>query len=237
MCPQAQVERGTAERRVTAASLRRISLFHEVPEEALAPLAAVSARQVLGHGDTLWRPDEAIEAVVALAKGGVGLHQPLSDGAEMAVALLDRRQVCGLEGLDAVFRPTTVARVLADGTVTYRLPRRDFVRFLRENPDVALRVVAVACRRTQDAYELVALPDARARVAYVLARLAAIAGERTVWATHEELAALTRVSREEVTRRVLPALKGQGLIAYEQRHRGISVLDSAGLRDLATRGM
>ena len=234
---QSTIQRGTTERRVTAASLQRIPLFHEVPEETLAPLAAASSRQVLAHGDLLWRPGETIEAVFALAKGGVCLHRPLDDGEEVAVALLGSGQVCGLAGLDVAFRPTTVARTLADGTVVYRIPRRDFVRFLRENQDIALRVVAVACRRTQDAYELFTLPDARARVAYVLARLAAIAGERTVWTTHEELAALTRVSREEVTRRVLPDLKGRGLIAYEQRHRGISVLDSAGLLDLARHRM
>jgi len=223
--------------RITAAALRRSPFFRDVPESALASLAAVSVRQDLDHGALLWQPGDAIETVLVLAAGVVRLYREGDNGEEVAVALLDRGQVCGLAGLDAAFAPTTAAQALVDETVVYRIPRRPFAAFLLANPAVVLRALDATCRRVRDAYDLCALPDMRARVAYVLARLATVNGERTVWATQEELATLAGVSREAITRCALPDLRGRGLIAYEGRHRGIHVLNSVGLLALSTHDM
>jgi CRP-like cAMP-binding protein len=226
---RAQVGQRTDGRKVTASALRRIPFFREAPEDVLTPLAAASVRQVLGRGDTLWQPDDAIEAVFALAMGVVRLYRHVENGEEVTVALLDPGQVCGLAGLDAAFAPTTVAQALFDETVVYHIARRPFAAFLLANPTVALRALTEACRRVQDAYDLLALPDARARLAYVLAHLATANGERTVWATHEELATWAHARRASLTADVLPDLRGRGLIAYARHRRGIHVLDRAGL--------
>jgi len=231
----AQVKQGTAERAVMAASLHRIPLFRETPEEVLAPLAARGSGQVLDHGDLLWRPDDAIDAVVALARGVVRLYRYLDDSEEVTVALLDAGQVCGLTDLSVAFVPTTVAQALSDETAVYRLPRQPFARFLLAHPALALRALVAAHERIRDGYDLRALPDAPARVAYVLAHLATASGERMVWATQEELAAWADCRREALSTEVLPDLRGQGLIAYERRRRGIRVLDRAGLLALEPR--
>jgi CRP/FNR family cyclic AMP-dependent transcriptional regulator len=234
---RAQLGQATYGRQVTASALRRIPLFREVPEGALASLAAVSVRQVLRHGDILWQPDDAIEAVFVLVTGSVRLYRTADNGQEITVALLDRGQVCGLTDLDAAFLPTTVAQSLTEETVVYRIPRRDFAAFLRANPAVALRALDAIGHRVRDAYELLALSAARARVAYVLAHLATANGERMVWLTHEELASLVGVGREAITRYVLPDLRGRGLIAYEGHRRGIHVVDSAQLVALPRHSM
>ncbi len=162
------------------------------------------------------------------------LYRYLDSGEEVTVALLDPGQVCGLAGLDAAFVPTTVAQALFDETVVYRIPRRPFAEFLLANPAVALHALAAACERVQDAYDLCTLPDARVRLAYVLAHLAPVSSERTVWATHEELAIRARTRRATLTGNVLPDLHGRALIAYERHQRGIRVLDRAGLLALPT---
>jgi len=231
------VEQGSDRRKVTATSLRRLPFFHEISEDSLAPLTAVGVRLVLGLGDTLWQPDDAIEAVFVLVVGVVRLYRSLDSGEELTVALLDRGQLCGLASLDATFVPTTVAQALFNETVVYRIPRRPFAEFLLANPASALRALAVACQRVQDAYDLLALPNARTRVAYVLAHLTTAPSERTVWTTREELATLAGVSREAISRRVLPDLRGLGLIAYEEHQRGIHVRDHAGLLALLTRSL
>ncbi len=216
-------------RRVTAAALRRVPFFREVPEDSLVPLAAVSARHVLGRGDILWKPDDTIEAVFVIATGVVRLYRYLDNGEEVTVALLDPGQVCGLADLDMVFVPTTVAQALFEETVVYRIPRHPFAVFLLANPALALRALAASCRRVRDAYDLHALPDARARLAYALAHLATTNKERMVWLTHEELAPLVGVGREAITRYALPDLRERGLIAYGRHRRGIRVLDSTHL--------
>ncbi len=233
----AQVGQTTDRRRVTASALRRTPFFREVPESVVAPLAAVSSRQVLGHGDILWQPGDVIEAVFVLAAGAVRLYRDADNGQEITIALLDRGQVCGLADLDAAFLPTTIARSLTEETVVYRIPRRDFAVFLRANPTVALRALDATGRRVRDAYDLLALPDARARVAYVLAHLATANSERMVWLTHEELASLGGVGREAITRYVLPDLRRRGLIAYGGHRRGIHVLDSVQLVALPRHSM
>jgi len=232
-----QPGKGAEGRKVTASSLQRIPFFHEVSESVLTPLAAISSRRVLGHGDILWDPDDVIDAVFVLVTGIVRLYRHLDNGEEVTVALLGRGQVCGLGGLDAAFVPTTVAQASVNETVVYRIPHRHFAQLLVTDPAVALRALAAASRHVQDAYDLLALPDARARVAYVLAHLAMANGERMVWVTHEELATLAHVSREAVTRYMLPDLRGRGLIVYEQHRRGLRVLDSAGLLTLPIRGL
>ncbi len=226
------VEHVADRRKVTVTALRRIPFFREVPEASLAPLAAASSRQVLGHGDILWQPDDALDAVFVLAAGVVRLYRPLDNGEEVTVALLDPGQVCGLADVDTVFVPTTVAQALFDETVVYHIPRRPFATFLLANPALALRALAASCRRVRDAYDLHALPDARARLAYTLAHLATANRERMVWLTHEELAPLVGVGREVITRYALPDLRGRGLIAYGRHRRGIRVLDSAQLLTL-----
>jgi len=219
--------------RITAALLRS-PFFREVPEDSLAPLASVSSRQILDHGAILWQAADTIEAVVVLAAGVVRLYRDLDNGEEVTVALLDRGQVCGLAGLDTAFTPTTVAQALFAETVVYRIPRRPFAAFLLANPAVTLRALDATCQRVRDAYDLFASPDMRARVAYVLAHLATANGERTVWATHEELAVWAHGRREAISGCVLPELRERGLIAYERHRRGIRVLDRAGLLALMT---
>jgi len=228
------VEQETDRRRVTVGALRRVPFFREVSEDSLAPLTAVSVRKVLAHGDALWQPNDALDAVFVLATGVVRLYRDLDSGEEVTVALLDPGQVCGLAGLDTAFVTTTVAQVLFAETVVYRIPRRHVVEFLLANPAAALHALTTTCRRVQDAYDLFALPDARARLAYVLAHLATANRERVVWLTHEELAPLVGVGREVITRYALPDLRGRGLIAYGGHRRGIRVLDSAQLLALPT---
>ncbi len=121
--------------------------------------------------------------------------------------------------------------------MVYRLPRRDVVQSLRDDPDLALRVFALVGGRLRDAYGLLTLPDARACVAYILAHLATANRERMVWLTHEELAPLAGVSRETITRYVLPDLRDSGLIAYGGYRRGIRVLNSAQLLALPRHSM
>jgi len=235
MC--AQLGQRTEVCKVSTVALRRIPFFREIPESALVPLAAASTRQILDHGDSLWEPGDAIEAVFVLASGVVRLYRYLDSGEEVTVALLSRKQVCGLADLDAAFVPTTVAQAVVNETVVYRIPRRHAAAFLLANPAVALRALAEVDRCVRDAYDLLVLPDARARVAYILAHLATANGERMVWLTHEELASLVGVGREALTRYVLPDLRGCGLIAYEGHRRGIHVLNSAQLVALPRHGM
>lgn len=223
----------TDRRQLTSASLRRIPFLHDVPDDVLAPLAAVSARQTLAYGDTLWQPDAPQDSVFALATGVVRLCRYRASGKELTVALLRPGQLCGLADLDAAFVPTTLAQALSDGTVIYPIPRRHFARFLLANPALALRALAATHQHVRDSYDLMELPDVRARAAYILACLAMANGDRIVWTTHEELAAWAHGRREALTEEVLPDLRARGLIAYERHRRGIRVLDHAGLLALA----
>lgn len=217
---------------VTASVLRCTSLFRDVSDDVLAPVARVTHVQTFARGEMLWRPGDPLPCVFILAAGSVRLYRAFENGQEMTTAALGPGQVCGLAGADDAFIATTFAQSQIDGTRVYRILQRHFVPLLTSQPSVALRALAVACQRVQDAYdrmEELALPDVQARVACALAHLAVTNAEQMVWLTQEEVATLARASRGEVTRRVLPELRDRGLIAYERHRRGIHVLDHAGL--------
>lgn len=118
--------------------------------------------------------------------------------------------------------------------------RRDFVPFLRDNPDVALRLLAVLCarlRRTTEQVEDVVLLDAASRLAKKLLRLtkadepqAAAFLPLNVAVSQRDLGRMIGLSRESINKQ-LSAWQKDGIIKVEEGT--ITILDQSALREFA----
>jgi CRP/FNR family transcriptional regulator, cyclic AMP receptor protein len=121
------------------------------------------------------------------------------------------------------------------------IDRRDFVPFLRSQPDIALRLIEILCarlRRTSEQVEDVMLLDLPSRLAKALLQLAdkvAIAGSRRkVAITQREISQIIGISRES-TNKQLRAWARRKWIRLERG--GVAVLDPSALAQIAAKGL
>jgi CRP/FNR family cyclic AMP-dependent transcriptional regulator len=100
------------------------------------------------------------------------------------------------------------------------LDRREFIPFLKQNPDVMLTLLAVLCdrlRRTSEQVEDVLFLELEGRLAKMLIRRAQVdsTGELRVRATQKELGQMIGLSRES-TNKQLQIWANRGFIQIEK---------------------
>ena len=120
------------------------------------------------------------------------------------------------------------------------IERRDFVEFLRSEPDVTLKFIEILCallRRTSEQVQDVTFLNLPTRLAKALLRLTAeiesSASKRKVAITQRELSQIIGRSRES-TNKQLGAWAKQGWIRLERG--GVTVLRSEKLNQVAAEG-
>jgi CRP/FNR family cyclic AMP-dependent transcriptional regulator len=116
-------------------------------------------------------------------------------------------------------------------TIVYTFPSQTLRGVLLAEPTSASQVLAQVSEACASLIEVLldaAFQDATTRVAHTLGRLAQREETSSLRVTHQELAELTGLRREQVTRG-LHQLRGEGYIAFQPHHRLIEVLDAAGL--------
>jgi CRP/FNR family transcriptional regulator len=110
--------------------------------------------------------------------------------------------------------------------------KHDFQQFCRQNPDVALKVLAVVGRRLRHLVGLVesmTFGSVTQRLARMLLDASKAAGSATfdLPATHQELASRLGTVREVISRN-LGRFRAQGLISIQDRQ--VQILNLAGLQ-------
>jgi CRP-like cAMP-binding protein len=193
------------------AALSRGALFQVLqPGEIDAVLAQTSVRRVARNELILRRGDPSSGANIIVA-GRVRVGTMSEDGREVTLGVLGPGDVLGemsvLDGEEVSADVTAIE----DCTLLF-IERARFLRLLRANSDICLRMMAVLCRRIRRAnasLEDMALLDLAARLARVLLRLArdygAPAGQGTrieVKLSQKDLGALVGSSREKVNKQL-----------------------------------
>ena len=188
---------------------REDRLFCNLPSAAIQALATITSAAVYPKGATLFVEGQSPRGVFVLCTGRVKLSTSSADGRTLILRMSESGEVLGLPAT-VTGKPYELTAEVIEPTQANFIARNDFLRFLSENGEVALRVAqqlgetyhsAVAEMRTIGLSH-----SAGEKLARFLLDLcsdhAKTNGEirLTMTLTHEEIAQIIGASRETVTR-------------------------------------
>jgi len=213
-----------------------VPLFAGLAPAELGRLAALTRRRRYRAGDTVFHEGDAGTALYLVQEGEVKIVLTSAEGKEVVVALLGRGDVFGeFALLDGAPRSADAVTTVASDLLS--IERTEFLRFLTEQPQVAVSLLAELSRRLRRTDRMVhdaAFLDVRTRLVRVLLDLADTrgqAGPRGVTIasqlTQTDLATMAGTTRESVNRWLRYYVE-QGLLRYDRRR--LTVVDPERLR-------
>ena len=200
--------------------LRSAAIFAELPDDALARLAARCVRRTYGRNQFLWYQGDDGAHLVVVASGLVKVVLSSPQGGEVVLTTLGPGEISGeLAVLDG--SPRSASVVAAEPTTVLLLTRATVLDMLNRYPsvlDALLRSLGNLIRRiTEQAGDFVFL-DLGGRVAKLLLHLAEAHGAGStvldLRLTQSDLAAMVGATRPAVNR-VLQNLVGRGVIEVD----------------------
>ena len=200
--------------------LRRVLLFADLNQDALAGLAAHLRRRTFSKNTIIFHQDQAGDALYVVESGRVRIFRSAENGQEITVDTLGPGDFFGemalLDGL-----PRSASAFAEEDCVTYTLARPDFQGQLSRSPEMAgalLELLSARLRKLMHYAETLVFFDVHARVRHVLLDLAHRYGVKedgsvliNVDITQGELATMVGATRERVNR-ALASLRAQGVI-------------------------
>jgi CRP-like cAMP-binding protein len=222
------------------AALSRSAMFNVMePAEIDAVLAQAAVRR-LGRNEVILRRGDASSGANIVISGRVRIGTMSEDGREVTLGVLGPGDVIGemsvLDGEDVSADVTAL-----EDCVLLFIERARFLRLLRGNADLCLRLLAVLCRRIRRAnatVEDMALLDLGAKLARLLLRLAQDYGKPAprgirieVKLSQKDLGTLVGSSREKVNKQ-LREWEATGVLGKEQGY--LLILRRDALASVAT---
>ena len=167
--PVARLDRDTRR-----AALLASPLFQAMQPAELDEILELASERRVRRGQTIFQKGDNSSSLMAVLRGRVRVSSVSGEGKEVTLNVINPGQVFGeIALLDG--EPRSADCTAIDDTLLLVLERRHFLPFLRHNPELLLRLLAVLCgrlRRTSTALEEIALFDLPIRLARVLLKLA-----------------------------------------------------------------
>ncbi|MGE5644620.1 MAG: Crp/Fnr family transcriptional regulator [Acidobacteriota bacterium] len=213
------------------AALSQIALFATLSESEFQALAQKAVEKRFDAGEMLFWEGEPCAGIYLIIEGSVKFFRTSSGGREVMLSIETApATVAELPLFDGGAYPASVRAV--EPVLTLFINKNDFQQFCRQNPDVALKILAVVGGRLRHLVGLVesmTFGSVTQRVARMLLDASAAAGSDTfdLTATHQELASRLGTVREVISRN-LSRFRAQGLISIQGRQ--VQILNRAGLQ-------
>lgn len=213
------------------AALSEIALFATLSEAELQGLAQRAVEKRFAADEMLFWEGEPCAGIFLIIQGSVKIFRTSVSGREVMLSIETApATVAELPLFDGGAYPASVRVV--EPVVSLFINKNDFQQFCRQNPDVALKVLAVVGRRLRHLVGLVesmTFGSVTQRLARMLLEASKAAGSDTfdLPATHQELASRLGTVREVVSRN-LGRFRAQGLISIQERQ--VQIVNRAGLQ-------
>jgi CRP/FNR family transcriptional regulator len=218
---------------------REERLFCNLPMPAVQRLSAITSASSYPKGATLFVEGQTPRGVFIICAGRVKLSTTSVDGKTLIVRISEPGEVLGLPGT-ITGKPYELTAEVVEPTQLKFVARQDFLNFIREHGEVALRVAQLLGETYHAAISemrTIGLShSAREKVARFILDWTAHhkSGKESVKSkltlTHEEIAGMTATSRETVTR-VFSQFEREKLISI--KGSSFTVLQPEALRQLA----
>ena len=200
--------------------LRKDRLYCDLPDGALAGLDSISSPATYPKGAVLFVEGQEPRGAFIICNGRVKLTANSADGKSLILRIADPGEVVGLPSTISG-RPYELTAEALEPIQANFIPRQEFLQFLREHGEAALRTAEMLCHiyhATHQEIKYLGLSGSAAeklarflldRVGSVTSDNGAVRAKQTL--THEEIAEMIGVSRETVTR-LFTSLKKKQLI-------------------------
>jgi len=189
------------------AILRDHYLFGKLTRQHIDRLSACIVTKTVKRGANIFAKGDPGTSLYAIGEGTVKISVSTVDGKDAVFNVLRKGAIFGeIALLDG--NPRTAAATAATDCELFVIERRDFLP-LREEPDIALRIIEILCsrlRRTTEQVEEVMSLDLPSRLAKALMRLveadAAGMQERKISITQRDLGNIIGMSRESINKQL-----------------------------------
>jgi CRP-like cAMP-binding protein len=215
--------------------LQKHYLFGKLSLKHIDRLASCIVEKSVRRGSTIFSKDDPGSSLFAIRKGTVKITAPSVDGHDAVFDLVTKGDIFGeIALLDG--RARTADAIAITDSELFVIERRDFLPLVREEPEIALKLIEILCARlrrtTQQAESLmfVHLPGRLAKALLRLSRGDGAACERKVAVTQKDLGNIIGVSRES-TNRQLRLWEQNGWVRLERG--GITILSVEELERIA----
>jgi CRP/FNR family cyclic AMP-dependent transcriptional regulator len=209
---------GTADK---LALLRNHSLFGQLPPAAIEHLGSYMKRRSLPRGASIFAKGDPGIGLMGVLAGAVKISAPSADGRDVVLNIISEGEIFGEIALLDGHPRTADATAMTDCELMV-IERRDFIPFLRSQPDLTIHIMETLCsrlRRTTEQVQDLTFLDLPTRLAKALLRLAAdgegAASARKVTITQREISQIIGRSRES-TNKQLRAWAKHGWIRLER---------------------
>ena len=217
--------------------LARVPAFSDLSPSELQRIAEVAVPRTWSTGEVIFREGDRGDTCYVIRTGSARVTRSHSDGRTITLAELRPGDMFGdLAMFGGETRSATVETL--EDTTAVALLAGDFRRMLREQPDIAVKMLSELANRVRAANDRIARQSfqgvpgrvAGALLAQVQARQAegAPASDVEVTATQSEIAQLAGSSRESASR-FLATLERQGLVTCGRGK--VTVHEPAALRN------
>ena len=193
--------------------LKRSSIFSVLSSEELMVLADLSIGRNLEADEFIFREDDDPERFYVIAEGSIKVIKHSSLGKEFIIAFFGPGEMFGEV---AVFenKPYPASAQAVVRTRVLGIRRDDFLAFLSEQPQVALKIINILGGRLRDAQSRLrdlAGERVEQRIAGVLVMLSSKLGDKLPF-TRQEIADMVGTTTETAIR-VISHLKSRGIVS------------------------
>jgi CRP/FNR family transcriptional regulator, cyclic AMP receptor protein len=220
--------------------LRAHPLFRQLPPAVVERLGSYMKRRALPRGTTIFAKGDPGMGLMGVLKGAVKISVPSADGRDIVLNIIHEGEIFGEIALLDGHPRTADATAMTDCELMV-IERRDFIPFLRSQPDLTTQIIEILCarlRHTTEQLQDVTFLNLPARLAKALLRLVAEAEKavspRKVTITQREISQIIGRSRES-TNKQLRIWAKNGWIRLERG--AITVIQPDKLAELAVESM
>ena len=213
--------------------IERNSLFRGLPKDTRARIAALATRRQYDEGALIFMRGDPGDSLCGVATGRVRISASGPGGKEVFLNIMEPGDAFGeialLDGSPRTATATAMAR-----TELIVIPREAFSALLQSQPQLAVHLIQLLCRRVRWTAELMedtALLSVPARLAKRLLSLASAQRGMKITLSQEELAQFLGLSRQIVNQH-LQTWRAKGWISIG---RGSVTLEDLGALELVVR--